>query len=219
MRNLKKKTDLWFGKCYEEFGKFSPEYLKVSKLRLWWDPFIQSKKCMSLKSAVELCVMTKKNIAKFLRETDLLFQNWLKEFSESWPGHPKILKICTLMGSCWLKHIIRAPHWVRLVRFLPYQIFLIKMSFFIILFYSNSIVKLTFHIYPPLLLFNAKVERQRCSIAIFYSFFLRLMQCNDLIYKLNMKIKCFIYIRRLQTCVIIRRSSTTKTKYSNHWAM
>ena len=132
---LEKKTDLWFGKCYEEFGKFSPEYLKVSKLRLWWDPFIQSRKCMSLKSAEELCVMTKKNIAKFLRETDLLFQNWLKEFNESWPRHPKILKICTLMGPFWLKHIIRAPHWVRLVRFLPYQIFLIKMSF--LSFYSE----------------------------------------------------------------------------------
>ena len=50
-------------------------------------------------------------------------------------------------------------------------------------------------------------------------FFLQLMQCNDLIQKLNMQIECFIYIHRLQTCVIIRRSCTIKTKYSNHWAM
>ena len=42
-----RKTDLWFGKWHEEFGKFSPEHLKVSKLGLWWDPFVQSRKCMS----------------------------------------------------------------------------------------------------------------------------------------------------------------------------
>ena len=43
------KFDLWFGKWHEEFGKFLPEHSKVSKLGLWWDPFIQSRKCMSLK--------------------------------------------------------------------------------------------------------------------------------------------------------------------------
>ena len=29
------KTDLGFGKRHEKFGKFSPEYLKKSKLVLW----------------------------------------------------------------------------------------------------------------------------------------------------------------------------------------
>ena len=43
------KTDLWFGKWHEEFRKFSPEHWKVSKLGPWWDPFIQSRICMSLK--------------------------------------------------------------------------------------------------------------------------------------------------------------------------
>ena len=42
-----RKTDLWSGKWHEEFGKFSPEHLRVSKLRLWWDPFVQSRKDMS----------------------------------------------------------------------------------------------------------------------------------------------------------------------------
>ena len=60
-----RKTDLWFGKWHEEFGKFSPEHLKVSKLGLWWDPFVQSRKCMSLKFTEELCVVTMKNDAKF----------------------------------------------------------------------------------------------------------------------------------------------------------
>ena len=29
-------------------GKFLPDHSKVSKLGIWWDPFIQSRKCMSL---------------------------------------------------------------------------------------------------------------------------------------------------------------------------
>ena len=33
MQNLK-KTDLWFRKRREEFGKFLPEHLKVSKVGL-----------------------------------------------------------------------------------------------------------------------------------------------------------------------------------------
>ena len=41
------KTGLWFGKWHEEFGKFSPEHLKVSKLVLSWDPFVQIRKYMS----------------------------------------------------------------------------------------------------------------------------------------------------------------------------
>ena len=32
---FEKKTDLWFGKWHEEFGKFSHEHSKISKLRLW----------------------------------------------------------------------------------------------------------------------------------------------------------------------------------------
>ena len=44
-----RKAELRFQKSQEEFGKFSPENLKVSKLGPSWDPFIQSRKCMSLK--------------------------------------------------------------------------------------------------------------------------------------------------------------------------
>ena len=43
-----RKSDLWFGKWHEEFGKLSPEHTKVSKLGLLLGPFIQSRKCMSL---------------------------------------------------------------------------------------------------------------------------------------------------------------------------
>ena len=69
-----RKTDLWFEKWHEEFGKFSPEHLKVSKLGLWWDPFVQSRKCMSLKFTEELCVMTMKNDAKFEEELTCQFK-------------------------------------------------------------------------------------------------------------------------------------------------
>ena len=62
---ISRKTDLWFGKWHEEFGKFSPEHTKFSKLGLSLDPFIQSRKCMSLKLKGELCVMTMKNHTKF----------------------------------------------------------------------------------------------------------------------------------------------------------
>ena len=51
------------------FGEFSQEHTKFSKLGLSLDPFIQSRKCMSLKLKRELCIMTMKNDAKF--ETEL----------------------------------------------------------------------------------------------------------------------------------------------------
>ena len=59
------KTDLLFRKWHEEYGKFSPEHLNVSKLGLWLDLFIQKRKYMSLEVTEELCVMTMKNDAKF----------------------------------------------------------------------------------------------------------------------------------------------------------
>ena len=69
-----RKTDLWFEKWHEKFGKFSPEHLKVSKLGLWWDPFVQSKKVMTLKFAEELYVMTMKSNAKFEEELNCHFK-------------------------------------------------------------------------------------------------------------------------------------------------
>ena len=42
-----KKSYLWFRKWHEEFDKCSTEHLKVSKLGLRWDPFVQSRKYMN----------------------------------------------------------------------------------------------------------------------------------------------------------------------------
>ena len=69
-----RKTDLWLEKWHEEYGKFSPDQLKVTKLGYWWDPLIQSRKSMSLKSTEELCVMTMKNDAKFEEELTCHFK-------------------------------------------------------------------------------------------------------------------------------------------------
>ena len=88
------KTDLWFGKWHEEFGKLLPEHSKASKLGLSWDPFIQSRKCMSLIFTEELRVMKMKDDAKF--EEELTCH---KNFHEFWPDHSKVLKMCNLMGS------------------------------------------------------------------------------------------------------------------------
>ena len=49
-----RKTDLGFRKWHEEFGKFSLEHLKTSKLVFSWDPFVQSRKFMSCKLTEEL---------------------------------------------------------------------------------------------------------------------------------------------------------------------
>ena len=54
--------------CGFENGKFSPDQLKVSKLGFLWDPLIQCRKSMSLKSTEEFCIMKVKNDAKFEEE-------------------------------------------------------------------------------------------------------------------------------------------------------
>ena len=69
-----RKTDLWFGKWHEEYGKFSAENWKVSKLGFWWDPLIQSRKSKSLKLTEELCVMTMNINAKFEEELTCRFK-------------------------------------------------------------------------------------------------------------------------------------------------
>ena len=89
-----------------EFGKFSLEHLKVSKLGLWWDTFIQSRKCMSLKIYRGLTCYDSKELCKIWRGMDLSIQNWHEEFNGFWPKHSQILKICTLMGCFWPKHIM-----------------------------------------------------------------------------------------------------------------
>ena len=69
-----RKTDWWVEKWREKFGKFSPEHLKVSKSGLWWDPFVRSRECVSLKFTDQLYVMAMKNDAKFEEELTCHFK-------------------------------------------------------------------------------------------------------------------------------------------------
>ena len=59
----------------------SPDHLKVSKLGLWWDPFVQSGKGMTLKFTEELCVMAMKNNAKFEEELTCHFKTDIRNLT------------------------------------------------------------------------------------------------------------------------------------------
>ena len=76
------KTDLWFEKWHEKFGKFSPEHFKVTNLGLWWEPFVQSRKGMTLKFTEELCVMTPKNNTKFEEELKCHFKTDMRNLTD-----------------------------------------------------------------------------------------------------------------------------------------
>ena len=65
MQNLKKKTDLWFGKWPEEFDKFSTRAHKILTIGTFIGSFYTIRKYASLKLNGELCVMTMNNDAKF----------------------------------------------------------------------------------------------------------------------------------------------------------
>ena len=52
-----------------------------------------------------MCNDTEK-LWKIWRGTDLLFQNWHKQFDKLWLEHGKVSKIYTLMGCFWLKYIM-----------------------------------------------------------------------------------------------------------------
>ena len=98
-----RKTGFCFEKWHEKFDKFSPEHLKVSKLVFWWDPFVQSRKCMSLKFTEELCLMTMKNDAKF--------ESWHEEFDKFWLEHLKIWLIWPKYKMFELKKVQRGCVW------------------------------------------------------------------------------------------------------------
>ena len=94
-----KKTDLWLGKWHEEYAKFSPEQLKVSKLGYWWDHLIQSRKSMSLKSTEELYVMTMKNDTKFEKELTCQFKIDMRNLMNFDPSTWKSQKLALQWAS------------------------------------------------------------------------------------------------------------------------
>ena len=87
-----RKIDLRLPKWHEEFGNFSPKHLKNLKLRLWWDPFIQSRKCMTLKFTEELRVMKMKNDAKLEEELTCRFRIGMMNLTSFDPSTQKSQK-------------------------------------------------------------------------------------------------------------------------------
>ena len=86
---LKKNWLVVCEKWHEKFGKVSPEHLKVSKLKFWWDLLIQSRKNMSLKFTEELCVMGMKNNAKFEEELASHFKTNMRNLMNFDPNTQK----------------------------------------------------------------------------------------------------------------------------------
>ena len=114
---FKKKADLLLGKWHEEFGKFSPEHVKVSKLELWWDPVVQSRKCMSLKFTEKLCVMTMKNDTKIEEELTYRFKIDMRNFTNFYPSIQKSKKfefnwlLVTKVYIGWATKKFSSWHW------------------------------------------------------------------------------------------------------------
>ena len=55
-------------KCHTELKDKLTFHLKVSKLGLWWDPFVQTRKFMNYKITEKLYVVTLKNDGKIEEE-------------------------------------------------------------------------------------------------------------------------------------------------------
>ena len=81
------KTDLLFEKWHKKFGEFSPEHLKVSKLGLWWDLFVQSRKMYKFKIYKGVMCHNNEEWYKNLWGNDLSVKSWHGEFHEFWPKH------------------------------------------------------------------------------------------------------------------------------------
>ena len=98
MQNLKKNwLEVW--KMTWGIWWIFTRALEVSKLELWWDPFAQSRKCMSLKFTDKLCLVTMKNDAKFEEELTCHLKIDMQNLTNFDSNTQKSKKICSLIGS------------------------------------------------------------------------------------------------------------------------
>ena len=65
----------------------------MSKLGLWWDPFVLSRKAMTLKFSENLCVMTMKNNAKFKEDSTCHFKTDMRNLTNFDSNYQKSKKI------------------------------------------------------------------------------------------------------------------------------
>ena len=112
-----RKTYLWFGEWHEEFGKFSPEHLKMSKLGLWWDAFVQSRKYMSYKITEDWCVMTLKIDEKFKEELTCRFKINIRNVTNfdlsTWKSKKSALYglFLTKVHNVWVQRSYPSRNW------------------------------------------------------------------------------------------------------------
>ena len=90
---------------HEEFDRFWPKHLKVSKIFISMGSFWARYTFFELKKYRGMIFHETEERYKIWRRIDLSFQNWLKEFDKIWPEYSKVSKIFILMGSFWAKYI------------------------------------------------------------------------------------------------------------------
>ena len=86
------KLTCTFKNDMRNLANFHQSMLKVLKLGLWWDPIIQSRKCMSLKFTGEFFVMTMKNDTKFEEEGTCQFKIDMRNLTNFDPSTRKSQK-------------------------------------------------------------------------------------------------------------------------------
>ena len=74
MQNLKKNWLVVWKMTWVIWKIFAKSTRKISKLGLWWDLFMESRKCMNLKFTEELYTTTVKNDTKFEKELTCRFK-------------------------------------------------------------------------------------------------------------------------------------------------
>ena len=100
--SLKKVLRSYLSWYWTVFQNFKKNWLVVWKMTgaiwniftraLWWNPFIQSRKCVRLKVTEKLCVMTKKNNAKFGEELTCRLKIGMRKVTNFEPSTQKSRK-------------------------------------------------------------------------------------------------------------------------------
>ena len=136
---------IWRKTWHEQLGKLLPEC---------WDPFIQSRKCMSLKFTEELCIMTIKNDAKFEEELTCRFKIDIRNLTNFDPSNQTFSKIFTLLDSFWQKYIMFELkkvqktyswcHWWLMQNFKKYWLVLSKMTWGIWQIFTDWKIEISF---------------------------------------------------------------------------
>ena len=114
MKNLKKS---WLVVWKMTWGIWQIFIRALESLRLWWDPFIQSRKCVSLKFTDKLPIMTMKNFVKFDEKLTCHFYIDIT----IWRMFPRIIKcfknlhfsrlLLTKVYNIWTKKVQKSYVW------------------------------------------------------------------------------------------------------------